>query len=362
LHLISFSIALFPNPTPTLPLHHMPIAQHLQELVIRHVSFMATTPSLSKSRETELHAIILHASKLVHPDLVLRPFQHHCLKAIANAASDSTTLVSLGTGHGKTNIFWTLRYVVLETQRKKSGVLVVVSPLKALIACQVSELGPRAYHVGCEVGKLTNDEVVAKVESGEFHFLYTCPETYMKRKEWFHQLNILGVIIDDEAHLLVTCDYRDEYQSILRHIPRNIMLVLLSGTFTQVVKKDLRGACTGTRNMSSFMLVDGPVEKPNTFYIASIISSLTRYENLQWLVDLMWAFEKRPQDMTHSVIYCLTTNDTLRVLRFLIKNSPSIFSKRIIRYHADMEDEKGRREMVTDFKRPGIESNTSVLV
>ena len=59
-------------------------------------------------------------------------------------------------------------------------------------------------------------------------------------------------------------------------------------------------------------------------------------------------------------MYCLTTKQTLNIVRYLLSNGPNIFQDRIIRYHKDIESAKDREEIVAEFIK--FQSEILILV
>ena len=118
--------------------------------------------------------------------------------------------VSLPTGYGKS-----LCYVILprvfDLKRfgsidSKQSIVIVVSPLLALMKDQVATYSSKGLSVGCVTHETSQSEI-SKVREGKYQLLFFSPETLAKRK-WLDQLqeepyrtNIVAFVVD-EAHAL----------------------------------------------------------------------------------------------------------------------------------------------------------------
>ena len=122
--------------------------------------------------------------------------------------SSRDVFVSLPTGSGKSLCYsvlpWT--YDRLRNRRKPSSLIIVVSPLVALMKDQVASLtkkGLSAVYVG-EVG--SNEDTVAEIHEGQYQVIFFSPELLLTDETWRDMLqspvyreHLVGFIID-EAH------------------------------------------------------------------------------------------------------------------------------------------------------------------
>ena len=118
--------------------------------------------------------------------------------------------VNLPTGYGKSLIFQSLPIVadVLFSQPRGSNIIVVISPLKALMEDQISYLSS----VGVPAIAIADEEapeIIQQVLNGCYVVVYGSPECILSTKTWrgifaypkFQEM-LLGVAID-EAHVVV---------------------------------------------------------------------------------------------------------------------------------------------------------------
>ncbi len=112
--------------------------------------------------------------------------------------------MSLPTGSGKSLCYFVLPYTFDILRGATSSIVVIVSPLSALMKEQVEKLrkkGAKAVYTG----DITGDELEC-VHAGEYQYVFTSPETLLTNMEWrdmlqttVYEQNLVGLIID-EAH------------------------------------------------------------------------------------------------------------------------------------------------------------------
>ena len=114
--------------------------------------------------------------------------------------------VSLPTGSGKSLCYWSLpgAFDSMKDNQTRSSIVIIVSPLIALMKDQVKSLcerGVKAVHVDCP-----DDRVLAEIHQGVYQLLFFSPEQLLGNLEWRDMLlspvyvnNLVGFVVD-EAH------------------------------------------------------------------------------------------------------------------------------------------------------------------
>ena len=135
----------------------------------------------------------------------LRPRQQEVVLAFLRGRD---VFVSLPTGSGKSLCYSILPWAfdLLRKRAAESSVVVVVSPLIALMKDQVESLRRKTVTAIC-IGETTgNEELIEEVHEGKYQVLFFSPERLLTDMGWrdmlqsaYYQENLVGFIID-EAH------------------------------------------------------------------------------------------------------------------------------------------------------------------
>lgn len=152
--------------------------------------------------QTVLDAIVWAGSQLGYE---LRARQK---EVVLNFVKGRDVFVSLPTGSGKSLCYsvlpWT--YDCLRCRSKPSSIIIVVSPLVALMKDQVSSLAEKGMSA-VYVGEASNSEdKIAQIYEGQFQVVFFSPELLLTDETWRDMLqsplykeNLVGFIVD-EAH------------------------------------------------------------------------------------------------------------------------------------------------------------------
>lgn len=126
-------------------------------------------------------------------------------KAIQSFVQGCDVFVSLPTGYGKSLIYGLLPGIFNRLRGRDKSVVLVVSPLTALMNDQVASFtakGIAAVHV-CE--RLSKQDKAA-VQQGEYRIIFISPETLFASLEWrnllctdLYRQNLVAFVVD-EAH------------------------------------------------------------------------------------------------------------------------------------------------------------------
>ena len=136
--------------------------------------------------------------------------QKEAIKAFIEKCTN--VYVSLPTGAGKSLIFQSLPIIYDELNGNSRGtsVLMVISPLKALMKDQIRYLGNFGIPAVAVTDELISDpEILQQVKNGTYTLVYGSPECFLSSKAWRDILSdtdftakLVGVAID-EAHCIV---------------------------------------------------------------------------------------------------------------------------------------------------------------
>lgn len=128
------------------------------------------------------------------------------MEAVRAFLKGRDVFVSLPTGSGKSLCYGCLPLAFDSLLCSSRSIVVVVSPLKALMVDQVaafSARGLRAVYVGDEHN---SDDVLEKTRSGEYSLIFMSPESMLIGCTWremfrseTYQKHLVAVVID-EAH------------------------------------------------------------------------------------------------------------------------------------------------------------------
>lgn len=139
---------------------------------------------------------VLHS---LERQFILKQEQRLALEAFVNKKTD--VLALLPTGYGKSLIYQLAPLVVKEMGSIKTPVIVVVSPLIALIEDQIKE----AADLGISATQLGLEEENA-IKSCRYQVVFGSPEAWLSAK-WEDMLsteayktNLIGIVVD-EVHL-----------------------------------------------------------------------------------------------------------------------------------------------------------------
>lgn len=134
--------------------------------------------------------------------------------------------VTAPTGAGKSAMF---QIPAIYLAEKYKLLTIVISPLIGLMNDQVKNLEVKNYNkaktINSDISPIVKEEIIDKVQTGEYDILYISPETLLSRSD-VEQLigdRTIGMIVIDEAHIVTTWgkQFRPDYWYLGDHI-RNL--------------------------------------------------------------------------------------------------------------------------------------------
>ena len=165
--------------------------------------------------------------------------------------------------------------VVFDTLRKVTGesIVVVVSPLKILMADQVDSCSHKGLKSVSVCGDESSRQLYNSVINGNFQVVYISSEMLIGKKMWrdmllsdCYQDRLVGVIID-EAHCVKKWgdDFRPEFKKLGRLrsiIPKNVNIMALTATATDT----LRLSVEKILGMIDSVVIEQSPDKGNVFF------------------------------------------------------------------------------------------------
>jgi ATP-dependent DNA helicase RecQ len=217
------------------------------------------------------------------------------------------TLAVLPTGGGK-SLCYQLPAVFLKQ------LIVVVSPLIALMKDQVFSLRSKNISSGCFYSGQTDDEkklIFQEINRGGTYVLYLSPERVQKEgfQKWILNRQI-GLFAVDEAHCVSQWghDFREEYASldILKKLRPDVPVLALTASATPFVLDDI----AKNLNLHKPSRIVHGFYRPNLYY--QVETCLTDDEKMQWLKQ---SLVQTPTG--RALVYCGTRKVTEELCVFL---------------------------------------------
>ncbi|MCB9915921.1 MAG: DNA helicase RecQ [Planctomycetes bacterium] len=263
----------------------------------------------------------------------LRPLQDRAIRA---ALAGRDALVVMPTGGGKSLCFQAPALV-------QSGLVVVVSPLIALMKDQVDGLRANGVQAGMLTSAQSLDElreVYRELERGGLDLLYVAPER-LAMDGFLDKLEAFGIVslAVDEAHCISHWghDFRPEYRRIgeLRERRPQLPIQAFTATATPAVQRDI----IAQLGLVEPEVLVGDFDRPNLTY---------RVKPRRSLVDQALAVVREHAGEA-GIVYCLSRKDTESLAASL-----SAQGVRCEPYHAGLTPER-RSSVQDDFQAERID-------
>lgn len=177
---------------------------------------------------------------LLQQSFLLPSFRLGQKEIISAILAKKDVLAVLPTGGGKSLCY---QYPAVYTQQ----LVVVISPLIALMKDQVMNLQRQGISAGCLYAGQTDDEkrtIFADIAKGGAYLLYLSPERVQKEgfQKWIQQRSI-ALFAVDEAHCVSQWghDFREEYSqlNILKKLRPDVPILALTASATPTVLTDV---------------------------------------------------------------------------------------------------------------------------
>ena len=127
------------------------------------------------------------------------------VEAVSEFVGGKDVFVALPTGYGKSFCYGCLPGVFERAKGRENGIVLIVSPLVALMKDQVASFetkGVSAVHLAGNVSQ----EVKMEVVSGNYRLVFLSPEQLLTVKKWrimlqsqVYRVQLVGLVVD-EAH------------------------------------------------------------------------------------------------------------------------------------------------------------------
>jgi len=260
-----------------------------------------------------------------------RPGQREIIEAVL-AKKDA--LAVLPTGAGKSLCY---QFPAIYTKQ----LVVVVSPLIALMKDQVSALHKKGIAAGCLYSGQTEEEkrnIFSQINKGGAFVLYLSPERVQKEgfQSWILNRPV-ALFAVDEAHCVSQWghDFREEYAElkILKSLRPDVPILALTASATPTVLDDV---AKNLQLVKPQRLVHG-FYRPNLYY--QVETCLDDQDKAKWLVQ---ALKQNPTGRI--LIYCGTRKVTESLSAFLEENMDGVGY-----YHAGLSTEQ-RTKVQEDYQ------------
>jgi ATP-dependent DNA helicase RecQ len=272
----------------------------------------------------------------------LTAFRNGQRDIIHSVVQRQDTLAVLPTGGGKSLCFQLP--AALENR-----LVVVVSPLIALMRDQVSNLQKRGMNAGCLHSQQSDSEkreVFAQMSKGGAFVLYLSPERVQKDgfQKWIQRRDIALVAID-EAHCVSQWghDFRLEYTQLklLKEVRPDVPILALTASATPQVLHDI------AKNLA----LKNPARHVHGFYRPNLYYQVETCPDDEFKLELLCkAIEQTPAGRV--IVYCGTRKLTERTSLQLAKTFAGV-----AHYHAGLSAEE-RTKVQAEFEQ----NQTRILV
>ncbi|THU97532.1 P-loop containing nucleoside triphosphate hydrolase protein [Dendrothele bispora CBS 962.96] len=288
--------------------------------------------------------------------------REHQIKAGENIISGITTLYDIPTGGGKTLAFWLPLFYYWkpgDTSRESEKVVVVISPLNALMGSQAKDLNDRgitAVALNSESGKpedlfetLPNNQRRIK-----YRVVLLSPE--MAKSSAFHEKvlknpvfkkSCISVVID-EAHCISewgTDDFRPDYAEVgvmLARLPSNVPILAASATMPSDITSDILSKLGLSQDVPRIAVSN---RKDNvTLSVRLLQQPQSTYADLLYLFP---SSPSGPADFPQTLIYVNSRTEAEEIQDFLRQNSPQCIPHTVFEfYHRHVE--RSRKDTIQE--------------
>ncbi len=272
--------------------------------------------------------------KILESRFNLSQFREGQIDIIQSVLNGSDTMAVLPTGGGKSLCF---QFPAIF----KNQLVIVISPLIALMKDQVNQLNKRGIHSGCLYAGQEDHEKIKifnEINNGTAFILYLSPERVQKEgfQNWILKKQI-ALFAVDEAHCVSQWghDFREEYSalSLLKKLRPDIPILALTASATPTVLKDI-GRQLELNNPKKFV---------RGFYRSNLYYQVELCEDdeakKKWLIQAVSQFPHG-----RIIIYCGTRKVTEEISHLLAQHFENVGY-----YHAGMSNDE-RTQIQTSYE------------
>lgn len=262
---------------------------------------------------------------LLQKHFKLSSFRRGQKEIIDDVMAGKDVLAVLPTGGGKSLCY---QYPAVHFQK----LVIVISPLIALMKDQVSSLRRMGIPAGCLHSGQSDDEkreIFAELNRGGAFVLYLSPERAQKEgfQKWIQHRDI-GLFAIDEAHCVSQWghDFREEYAqlSVLKKLRPDVPVLALTASATPTVLDDI----------SRQIQLNNPQRRVHGFYRSNLYYQVELCENDDAKMDLLLQSIKS-RDEGRIIVYCGTRKVTESLAEALGRKFPHVGF-----YHAGLPAEQ----------------------
>ncbi|THU77687.1 P-loop containing nucleoside triphosphate hydrolase protein, partial [Dendrothele bispora CBS 962.96] len=279
--------------------------------------------------------------------------REHQIKAGENIISGINTLYDIPTGGGKTLAFWLPLFYHWEpgnTSRQSEKVVVVISPLNALMDTQAKDLNNRgipAIALNSENGKPEDlfETLPNNQQRIKYRVILLSPE--MAKSSAVHEKVLKNPIfkkscievVIDEAHCVSEWgndDFRPDYAEVgvlLARLPSTVPVLAASATMPTDVASDILGKLGLSQDIARIAVSN---RKDNVKLSVRVLQ-----HPQSTYADLLYLFPSNPtgpSDFPQTLIYVNSRTEAEEIQDFLRRNSPECIPKTVFEfYHRHIE-------------------------
>jgi ATP-dependent DNA helicase RecQ len=238
----------------------------------------------------------------------LKEEQRHCIKSFLEGKD---VFIILPTGFGKTACFTCLPHAFDLVQNRsddKKAIIIVISPLTALIYDQVTDLLSHNVSAGY-LDSETTSEVKKNVTAGYYNILFMSPEQLVNKWRCLFSTSVykerlVGLIVD-EAHCVVKwgTSFRDAFlriKEVRSLMPSGVNIMALTATASKTLREKVQ-LFLGMRNPVT--MIRSP-EKPNMSLSLFKVKEYNAYEVPRIIEHVLDELKRKLILLPRMIIFC----------------------------------------------------------
>jgi len=259
------------------------------------------------------------------------------------------------TGSGKSILF---QIPAIYLAEKHQLVTIVISPLKALMKDQVTDLNKRNIHnakfINSDISLIERNQIIDSIKEGHTSILYLSPELLLSYQiQHFIGERRIGLFVIDEAHLVTTWgrDFRVDYWFLGNYITRlrkyhNSFFPVLAVTATAVYDgpDDLVFETLNSLNMQMRELYIGDVRRGDIEFNINKVKYDKSYED-QRNERTLEQVVKYIKEKKKAIVYFPWTNQ----IEWVMQKIPQEYNAMVNKYYGNVTKEI-RNEVLAGFK------------
>ncbi|XP_066272166.1 ATP-dependent DNA helicase RecQ-like [Branchiostoma lanceolatum] len=256
------------------------------------------------------------------------------VEAIRAACRGQDCFVGLATGQGKS-----LCYQILPSISKESKIVIVISPLQALVSDQIHRYETVTGYKGIHLRTVAEIKEFQQTPDNNVRMVFMAPEQAVST-EGRHLLQNpplpIALVAVDEAHCIPEwgADFRKAFSKLgeLRALLPKVPFMALTATATA----EVRNSVTTALHMDDPVVVEGSLDRPNILILSKKIKSTK--EDFQPLIEHLRE-ARTSEDIRKHIVYATTKDTVMAIWEELHANCKGAVKKAVVAFHADISSE-----------------------